>query len=147
MVKEAKTDEEILWCFPIFLELEPDEKKSTTTAEDFLNKIKRQKKNGYQLMYVKDPNDSGEVVAISGFRNQEKLFDGKLILIEDLGILSTVRASGYGSAILDWTIRHGIKINVDAILAVVKWDQHVALKVFLNHSFTLGSYHFTLNFD
>jgi hypothetical protein len=94
-IKEAKTTEEIIACWPVLKTLYPFLVEST-----FLAKVNQQQtEEKFHLLYIKDTVDSENVVvAILGFRIQNYLFSDKTLYIDDLCSLPAARNKGYAGA-------------------------------------------------
>lgn len=132
----AGTDEEIAACFRVIRELRPHLK----DAEDLLARVKRQRREGYGIGYIRD--EAGSVVACIGFRRQERLAYGPLIYIDDLATLSSARSRGFGAALLDWVEalaqREGRKI-IDLDSATHRLEAH---RFYLRQRYAISSFHF-----
>lgn len=85
-IEEALTDEQILACYDVVMELRPHIK----SEDDFLSKVKLQYGMGYRLVYIKD-TETGKVASICGFRITHYLFTGKTLYIDDLCTLPFAR--------------------------------------------------------
>ncbi len=90
----AKTDEEILKCYPVMLQLRP-----AYSAEDFLAQVKKQMQTNYLLAYLMD---NTQVCAVAGYRYSEGLAWGKFLYVDDLVTDSQQRSKGYGKSLLGW---------------------------------------------
>src|SRR6059036_1290351 len=93
-IQLAVSDEQILLCFPVMIELRPHLKK-----ENFVSLIKRMQKDGYTVSYIEVDK---KAVAVSGFRITEMLHRGRSIYVDDLVTLPDYRSKGYGGKLLDW---------------------------------------------
>lgn len=85
-IKEALTDEEIIACYPVVLELRPH----IQSEQELLTKVKLQNEGGYRLMYIKDKK-TDKVASICGFRIAHYLYTGKTLYIDDLCTLPIAR--------------------------------------------------------
>ncbi len=87
-ISVAKSEQEILDCYPVMAELRPH-----IQPDEFLPMVKRLAEiAGFQLAYLTD----GEIKAVAGFRISEWLAGGKYLEIEDLVAKSGERSKGYG---------------------------------------------------
>ena len=130
----AKTDNEIMGCYEVMKQLRPEVKK-----EDFLEKVKRQGENGYQLAYLEE---KGEVVAVAGFRFSETLAWDKLLYVDDLITDEDKRSKGYGDKLMDYLIelakQSGCKtFHLDS--AVWRYSAH---RFYFRKKLTISCYHF-----
>lgn len=137
MIKLAISDVDILRCFPTLQELRPFLKK-----EDFLSRIRRMMKSGYQLVFVENKN--GEVPAVGGFRMEEMLHRGKSIYLDDLSTSEKFRSKGYGGKIIDWLFELAKKENCSSFhldSGVQRFDAH---RFYLKKGFNITSHHFAI---
>lgn len=91
----ARTDAELIACFPVMRELRPQLK----DAADFIAAVRRMETEGYALAYVAE---GGKPVACMGFRAQEMLARGLHYYVDDLVTLPAVRSHGHGRTLLRW---------------------------------------------
>ncbi len=91
----ARTDAEILACYPVMLEL-----RTHLSERDFLVQVERQREaQGYELAYAKEGES---VVAVAGFHIEEALAWGKYMYVYDLVTRSEGRSTGQGKALMDF---------------------------------------------
>jgi GNAT superfamily N-acetyltransferase len=123
----AQTDAEICRCFPVMQELRPH-----LLASEFVERVRRQQQQGYQLLYLtpgfdssvpdvlldaaasdvlvpgSSVSDSGRTEpqpkAVAGFRLSECLSSGRFLYVDDLVTTAAERSCGYGEALLNWLI-------------------------------------------
>jgi GNAT superfamily N-acetyltransferase len=91
----AKTDEEILACFPVLTQLRPK-----LRADTFLDDVRRMQQQGYLLASLQDPDVRG----VAGYRYMEMFAFGPTLYVDDLVTDSERRSHGYGKALLSWLI-------------------------------------------
>ena len=84
LVNLAESDAQILDCFPTVFQLRPHLKK-----ENFVEKVRRQQQDGYQLAFIKVDN---QVVAVAGFFISESLRYGRFLYVYDLVVDENVRS-------------------------------------------------------
>lgn len=87
-INEAITDDEIVACFPVIMELRPHIK----TVEELVQKVQLQREMGYRLMYIKD-KETNQIASICGIRITHYLFTGKTLYIDDLCTLPFARGN------------------------------------------------------
>ena len=75
-------------------------------AEPFLHVVKQLQQEGYTLAFLEA---AGQVVTVAGFRIIRALFCDKLLYVDDLVTLSTVRSKGYGKILLEWLKGHALE--------------------------------------
>ncbi|MCD6047296.1 MAG: acetyltransferase [Gammaproteobacteria bacterium] len=135
-IQEAKTQEEILACHPVVVELRPH----LQEVEKYLQQVIRQQTEGYHLMFIAEGK---EVKAILGFRCQEFLARGKNLYIDDVATHSTARGCGYAGALLDWAIEHAKQQSCDTIHLDSGYTRLDAHRLYLNKKFQLSAHHFS----
>lgn len=131
-IKEALTEEEIIACFPVVMELGTD----IPTEEELVTNVKLQNEMGFRLMYIKD-KETNKVASICGFRITNYLYTGKTLYIDDLCTLPFARGSnsnskminqyfqkhcpsciqgrGHGRALIDWTVELAKNENCNVV--------------------------------
>lgn len=135
-IQLAETDAEILSCFPIMSQLRPH-----LHQESFVERVRRQEKNGYQLVLLAS---EGAVQAVAGFHLGESLAWGKYIYINDLVTNETGRSHGYGQRLFDWVLtlaraRDCEQVHLDS--GVQRFGAH---RFYLRNRMDITSHHFVL---
>lgn len=136
LVQLAESDVEILECFSTLSQLRPHLKK-----EKFLEQVRRQQQNGYQLAFIKADH---RVVAVAGFCISECLACGRFLFVYDLIVDETVRSKKYGQCIFEWLVEyaklHECKgLSLDS--GVQRFDAH---RFYLRQRMKISSHHFSL---
>jgi GNAT superfamily N-acetyltransferase len=88
----AESDEDIARCYPVMAELRPQ-----VGAAEFLERVRRQGRGGYRLVYLEV---DGAVRAVAGFRVLECLAWGRVLYLDDLVTQTSERSRGYGRMLL-----------------------------------------------
>lgn len=132
----AKSIDEITNCFPVMAQL-----RTNLTKEEFIERVKRQQKYGYSLVYVEDQNS---VVSVAGFRISECLAWGKFLYIDDFITDSQNRSKGYGDKLLDFLVKLAKKeacreLHLDS--GVQRFDAH---RFYLKKRMSIIAHHFIL---
>lgn len=96
-VSTAKTNAQILACYPVMQQLRPK-----LAHKDFVASIRRMAKEGYRVAFL---TDADEVRAVMGFRVVELLRTGKTLMVDDLVSAEGTRSLGYGRALYDWAMQ------------------------------------------
>jgi len=96
----AKTDAEILECYPVIKELRPH-----ISEDGFVQCVRRQEEGGYRLLAVKA---SDAVVAVAGFRTGENLAWGRFLYVDDMVTAEQHRSKGYGAVLLSWLQKYAL---------------------------------------
>jgi GNAT superfamily N-acetyltransferase len=133
----ASTDAEIAACHAVMSELRPH-----VRAEDFVARVRRQAKQGYQLLAG---SVAGRVVAVAGFRLTEMLAWGPGLYVDDLVTAACERSKGYGEALMRWLIdyarQHGCEeLHLDS--GVQRFDAH---RFYLAQRMKISSHHFAID--
>ena len=136
----ANTPEEIRRCHLVTRELRP----LFHEPEQFVERIQRQQKEGYQLVFLES---EGEVRAVAGYRFLESLFSGKFLCVDDLVARESDRSRGFGGQLLDWLIEqaraHGCE-NLELDSGVQRFDAH---RFYFAKRMSISSYHFRIKID
>jgi hypothetical protein len=132
----AKSDDEIIDCYPVMAELRPHVK-----PDEFLTRVKRQPVTaGYQLAYVIDQ----EVKAVAGFRLSENLAWGKFLYVDDLVSKTDDRSKGYGGTLFGWLVEHAKENNCDQFHLDSGVHRFRAHRFYLMKRMAIESHHFGL---
>ncbi|WP_273842879.1 GNAT family N-acetyltransferase [Rubrobacter calidifluminis] len=94
-VREMLSDEEVAATFGVMRQLRPH----LGSAEDYLRRVRRMRKEGYRLAAVLE---DGEVRSVAGFRVQESLISGRHLYVDDLVTADDARSRGYGRMLFLW---------------------------------------------
>jgi len=133
-IQIAKSDEEILACFPVMREL-----RTQLDASSFVAKVRALESSGYFLVYLQE---SENPVAVAGFRLGESLAWGRYLYVDDLVTLSSHRSRGFGSALLSWLAEFAEKQGCEQIhldSGVQRKDAH---RFYEREGVLLTGYHF-----
>ncbi len=135
----ATTDEQILRCFPVMVQLRP-----RLTEPEFLERVKRQKQTAnYTLACL---IEDGTVLSVAGFRISECLFYGPFLYVDDLVTDESARSRGFGGLLLDWLVDHARCNGCEALTldsGVQRADAH---RFYVSHDMQMDCYHFALRF-
>jgi len=135
----AKTDDEILSCYDVMVQLRP-----TYNHETFLLQVKKLMLDKYQLVYLKSNNI---ICATAGFRYSENLAWGKFLYVDDLVTASTQRSKGCGKLLLDW-LKEQAKLNNCVGLHLDSGVQRIdAHRFYCRENMAHTSHHFAIEFD
>ncbi len=132
----ATSDAEIAACFPVMHELRPKPIES-----DFVARVRRQQKDGYQILRVLG---AGGPVAVAGFRRTEGLAWGRYVYVDDLATLASERSRGHGKRLIAWLIayarEHGcVQLHLDS--GVQRFAAH---RFYLREGMSITAHHFEL---
>jgi GNAT superfamily N-acetyltransferase len=136
----ASTPEEIRRCHLVMRDLRP----LFHEPEQFVERVLRQQKEGYQLAFLES---EGEVCAVAGYRFLESLFSEKFLYVDDLVTRENDRSRGFGGELLDWLIEqaceHGCE-NLELDSGVQRFDAH---RFYFSKRMSISSYHFRIKID
>jgi GNAT superfamily N-acetyltransferase len=136
----ASGPDEIRRCHLVMRELRP----LFQEPEQFVERVQRQRKEGYQLAFVES---EGEVCAVAGYRFLESLFSGKFLYVDDLVIRESDRSRGFGGQLLDWLVEqareHGCE-NLELDSGVQRFRAH---RFYFSKRMSISSYHFRIKID
>jgi GNAT superfamily N-acetyltransferase len=141
VIRIAESDADVQACFPVMSQLRPH-----LHAEEFLERVRRQERQGYRLLAGLVAGRGGErVVAVAGFRPVEMLAWGPSIYVDDLITDAEERSRGHGEAMLDWLIDHArargcTELHLDS--GVQRFDAH---RFYLAMRMKISSHHFMID--
>lgn len=136
----ADTSEKIRRCFPVMREL----RTHIADEENFVDRILRQQKQGYQLAFLES---ECEVRAVAGYHFLESLFSGKNLYVDDLVTRETDRSRGFGGELLDWLIEQARANNCESLeldSGVQRFDAH---RFYFIKRMSISSYHFRIKIE
>ena|SRR5947209_6999127 len=133
----CNSDEEIQACHTVMSQLRPQVK-----AEPFVERVRLQQREGYQLAAVKDPE--GKVTAVAGFRMGTFLAWGRVLYVDDLVTDEKCRSAGHGNTLIAWLLRyaaaHGCEqLHLDS--GVQRFDAH---RFYLRQRMAITAHHFAM---
>lgn len=133
----AKSDHEILTCFPVLKELRPKMDEAS-----FLTTIRYMQTEGYVLAYIK----TGDVVvAVAGFRICMNLAaEGNALYVYDLVTSETERSKGHGAKMLEGVVAYAKNANCNCVHLDSNVVRHKAHKFYLENGFDIVAHHFLL---
>jgi GNAT superfamily N-acetyltransferase len=136
-IQLAESDTQILSCFPTLSQLRPH-----LELDQFLDQVRRQQQQGYQLVYM---DVEGLSVAVAGFRVSESLFAGKFMYVDELVVDEEVRSKQYGQIVFNWLIAYAKQqscqqLHLDS--GVQRFDAH---RFYLRQRMKIASHHFLLD--
>lgn len=135
MPRQAITDDEVLGCFDVMVELRPHLKRN-----DFLETVRAMEAEGYRLVFIED---QGAVVAASGYRIYTNLFMGKHLYVDDLVTVTSVRSKGHGEKMVTWLRNEALKTECNYFHLDSGTHRGQAHKFYFKQGFTIASYHFS----
>lgn len=137
LIAIAQTADEVRRCFPVMHEL----RTHIENAEEFVDRVKRQQKQGYFLAFLAA---EGEIRAVAGYRYLESLFSGKNLYVDDLVTRAADRSRGFGAKLIDWLIDQARAHQCETLeldSGVQRFDAH---RFYFLKRMTISSYHFRI---
>ncbi len=138
-IREAKTNEEILTCYPIVAQLRPH-----VEEHEFLERVHDQQKAGYALAFV---SDNDHVVAVAGYRISNSLAWGKFLYVDDLVTAGLERSNGHGQALVDWLLARARELKCDSFHLDSGVQRHAAHRFYVRNRMAISSHHFSLQLE
>jgi GNAT superfamily N-acetyltransferase len=132
----ATTEDEILRCFPVMAELRPHLKEA-----DFVVRIQRQQRAGYQLAAL---TDKGKVLALAGYRYSESLSWGKFMYVDDLVTAEKSRSRGYGQRLFRWLVKEAKARDCDQLHLDSGVQRFGAHRFYLASRMDIIAHHFAM---
>ena len=136
-IEVARKPTQIARCYEVMRELRPH----FTDRNKFVERVRRQQRDGYQLAFV----EAGERIrAVAGYRFLESLYSGRFMYVDDLVTRARDRSAGYGGKLLDWLAEEARKNRCDNLeldSGVQRFDAH---RFYFTKRMKISSYHFAL---
>lgn len=135
MIKEAKSDDDIMRCFPVLSQL-----RKHLLKEDFTALIQDMFREGYRLAWLEK---RGEVVCVAGFRITTTLFMGKNLYVDDLVTHEAHRSKGYGAELLEWLRTLALDNSCKFFHLDSGTQRDRAHKFYFSQGMTISTFHFS----
>lgn len=137
-IQHAKTEEQILRCFELLHLLRPH-----LLKEAFVDQVREQEKEGYQLLYIQDHN---EIKSVVGYRIGRYLAWGKTLYIDDLITSPEARGTGFGTHLIKWLMGEAKKQGCDSIHLDTGIERDDAHRLYLNLGLKIDCLHLSMKF-
>lgn len=128
------TNEEVVEIAPVMQQLRPK-----YVLEQLIELMNRQRKNGYQLVYVRE-GDS--ILCVAGFVTGHKLGWGHYLYIDDLVTDEAQRSTGAGRYLMEWFKDYAHINQIEQIHLDSGVHRYGAHKFYLKEDFVIASHHF-----
>lgn len=143
-IKQARTDEELLKCYPL-IEQMGGGRCEELTPEAFLIQARRQmEKEGYLIYFIEKDR---KTKSLAGFRYMETLASGKIMFVDDLVTEENERSKGYGKQLLDWLKEEAKEKGCDQIHLDSSTHRKQAHKFYFREGFHISCHHFEMDLD
>lgn len=134
-MKEARTPDEIMRCFPVMAQL-----RSHLVKAEFVSLIHDMARDGYRLAYLEHEDD---IVGVAGFRITTTLFMGKNLYVDDLVTDSAHRSRGFGAAMMAWLRQLAVDNDCTHFHLDSGTQRQRAHKFYFTQGLTITTFHFT----
>ena len=135
----AESDEHILDCHAVMAELRPHVARS-----EFLQRVRRQEREGYRLLALRD---GPAVAAVAGFRLAHNLAWGHFLYVDDLVTAERVRSAGHGRRLMDWLLDHARGAGCDELHLDSGVQRFAAHRFYLRWGMDITSHHFRVHLE
>ncbi|HUQ59429.1 GNAT family N-acetyltransferase [Lentzea sp.] len=129
--------EDTALAFDALRELRPH----LTSAEELVELVRAQRREGYRLAASFDP--AGRVVAVAGFRHITNLYAGPHLYIDDLSTLPPARGQGHASALLRWVDEEARRLGCAGVHLDSGTQRHDAHRLYLGSGYVIPAFHFS----
>ena len=135
-ITEATSDQDILKCCDVLMDLRPHLKEKS-----FGEEMKKTLADHRKLIFIEE---DGRAVSAAVFEWGYNLYRGRYIYVDDLSTLPDHRGNGYASLLLDWIFDYARKngfnqVHLDSGVNAGRFDAH---RLYLNKKFSITSLHF-----
>jgi len=138
VVKVCQSADDVRRLRRVIVELRPH--LSSLSDDELATRVLTQIAQGYTLSYVDD--GGAEALSMIGWREQNNLYYGRHIYVDDLSTLPDARGRGFGGTLLD----HVTAIAVQRGIARVTLDsghaRTTAHRLYMNKGFVISAHHF-----
>ncbi|MHC5733599.1 GNAT family N-acetyltransferase [Nostoc sp.] len=135
-IQLAKSDFQILGCFPVIFQLRPHLEEAK-----FVEQVRYQMKEGYQLAFLEVEQ---QAVAVAGFRISNCLASGKFLYIDDLVVDELKRSHSYGQQLFQWIIEYARNLDCKHLSLDSGVQRFAAHRFYLMQRMSITSHHFSM---
>ena len=135
-IQLAKSDFQILGCFPVISQLRPHLEKAK-----FVEQVRYQMKERCQLAFLKIDE---QTLAVAGFRISSCLASGKFLYIDDLVVDEFNRSHSYGQQLFQWLIEYAINHDCKHLSLDSGVQRFAAHRFYLMQRMSITSHHFSI---
>jgi GNAT superfamily N-acetyltransferase len=132
----AKTDADILDCWPVMAQLRPHLK-----TQEIVSLVRRQFGEGYRIAFIRRKK---KVAAVAGFRVQHSLIWGRFCYVDDLVTDEQARSKGLGASLLDWLCEFARSEGCSRLELDSGVQRFAAHRFYLRHRMSISCHHFSL---
>jgi GNAT superfamily N-acetyltransferase len=134
VIREIKTESEMLLQFPLILQLNSKLKKSK-----YEKMIKDMMASGYCMAgaFV-----NGKCIGLSGFWIATKIYSGKYVELDNVVIDKNFRSKGVGKMLCDWIIKEAKKKGCETAMLDAYTENSSGHKFYLREGYVIRGFHF-----
>ncbi len=133
----AKSLDEIARCFEVMREL----RAQLASVEEFVERVRRQQKEGYRLVYLESDR---AVRAVAGYRVHGLLYSGRTLYVDDLVTHDGDRSQGFGGQLFDWLVAEARREKCQMLSLDSGVQRFAAHHFYLMKRMEISAHHFTL---
>jgi ribosomal protein S18 acetylase RimI-like enzyme len=136
VIRQARTDDEVLACHPVMAQVRPH-----VAPSDLLAAVRRMEAQGYQLLVLEE---DAQVRVLVGYRITEMLRTGRVLVIDDFVTDTTDRSRGYGRILHDRLVGEAQRAGCTAVeldSAVHRTEAH---RFYFRQRMSVLAFHFAL---
>lgn len=133
-ITEAETESDVRRCWPVFREL----RRNISEEETYVGRWKLQQGEGYKIAFLEQ---DGEVSGIAGYRLVNSMAWGRIIYLDDLGVLEKKHGEGMGAALLQHVQNVALRLECEAVHLDTGYHRKRAHRTYLRNGFELESHH------
>ena len=116
-----------------------NELRTHLVAGEFLERVRRQEREGYRIVYVEEAD---AVRAVAGFRLIENLASGRTLYVDDLVTSASERSRGHGEALIGWLVDRARAQDCDWLHLDSGVQRAAAHRFYFRQRLVLSSFHF-----
>jgi ribosomal protein S18 acetylase RimI-like enzyme len=135
-IRIAKTDAEILSCFPVLRQLHEH-----IAEAAFVAQVRQFQSSGYQLAFCEG---DGAVRSVAGFRFGESFGWRRYLYLHEIVTDGDARSQGHGARLMAWLMERAREHGCDTFHLDSRVTRNAAHKFYLNEGFTINAYHFRI---
>lgn len=133
-IKEIKSKKDILSCFGLLKQLQPD-----LTQKKMSSCLSLMLPMGYRIFSI---YQGKKIAGCSGIWTGAKFYCGKYMEIDNFVVDEKYRSKGVGKLFTDFIVQLAKKENCEVIMLDAYTTNHASHKFYLREGFVIKGYHF-----
>src|SRR5438034_7897473 len=137
IIANAENRSAILRCYPVMSQLRPH-----LREEEFVDRITRQRSQGYHLGYLEADS---EIRAVAGYRFFDTLAWGRICYVDDLVTDAESRSQSFGRTLFEWLVSHARDAGCEQFhldSGVQRFDAH---RFYFARRMAISCHHFSMS--